>query len=47
MVNNASVELAISGCVCFFVAFVDRANVRHIISLRKANSREIKHYAQT
>ncbi len=30
-----------------FVAFVDRAHERRIISLRKANSREVKRYAQT
>lgn len=31
----------------FAVAFVDRATVRRIISLRKANQREEKIYAQT
>lgn len=31
----------------FAVAFVDRAAVRRIISLRKANQREEKIYAQT
>jgi len=35
------------GLRLFFVAFVDRTNIRRIISLRKANPREIKHYAQT
>lgn len=30
-----------------FVAFVDRGNVRRIISLRKANQREEVRYAQT
>lgn len=29
----------------YFVAFVDRADVRRIISLRKANDREVMHYA--
>ncbi len=28
----------------FYVAFVDRAEGRHIISLRKANQREVKRY---
>lgn len=28
----------------YYVAFVDRAQVRRIISLRKANLREFKHY---
>ncbi|OFZ70891.1 MAG: hypothetical protein A2Z01_05100 [Betaproteobacteria bacterium RBG_16_58_11] len=30
----------------FCVVFVDRSAVRRIISLRRANSREVKHYAQ-
>jgi uncharacterized DUF497 family protein len=30
----------------FFVAFVDRGSVRRIISLRKANSRELKRYVE-
>lgn len=30
----------------FFVVFVDRANGRRIISLRKANNREKRHYVQ-
>lgn len=29
----------------FCVVFVDRDNERRIISLRKANDREVKHYA--
>jgi uncharacterized DUF497 family protein len=28
----------------YFVAFVDRAQTRRIISLRRANRREVKHY---
>lgn len=35
------------GLRLFFVAFVDRGAVRRIISLRKANSREVKRYAET
>lgn len=31
----------------FFVAFVDRALERRIISLRKVNAREVKRYAET
>ena len=31
----------------FYVAFVDRDNARRIISLRKANRREVKHYVET
>jgi len=29
-----------------FVAFVERGEVRRIISLRRANRREVKHYVQ-
>lgn len=32
--------------VLYYVAFVDRGNVRRIISLRRANRREVKHYVQ-
>jgi uncharacterized DUF497 family protein len=28
----------------YFVAFVDRADIRRVISLRKANEREVKRY---
>lgn len=31
----------------YYVAFVDRGAVRRIISLRRANRREVKHYAQS
>ena len=30
----------------FCMVFVDRGAVRRVISLRRANSREVKHYAQ-
>lgn len=30
----------------FYVAFVDRGMTRRIISLRRANRREVKHYVQ-
>ena len=30
----------------FFVVFVDRDNARRIISLRRANRREVKHYVR-
>ena len=30
----------------FYVVYVDRADVRRIISLRKAKSREVKRYAE-
>ncbi|VXC71190.1 BrnT family toxin [Massilia sp. 9I] len=34
------------GLRLFYVVYVDRENVRRIISLRKANNREIKRYAE-
>lgn len=34
------------GLRLYVVAFVDRADVRRIISLRKANLREVKRYAE-
>lgn len=36
--------LSPTGCL---VAFVDRGDVRRIISLRRANRREVKHYVQS
>jgi uncharacterized DUF497 family protein len=30
----------------YYVAFVDRDDIRQIISLRRANRREVKHYVQ-
>lgn len=30
----------------YYVAFVDRGTVRRIISLRRANRREVKHYVE-
>lgn len=37
--------LAVLGARVYFVAFVDRADERRIISLRKANQREVRDYA--
>lgn len=34
------------GLRLFFIAFVDRADGRRVISLRKANAREIDRYAE-
>ena len=31
----------------YYVAFVDRGEVRRIISLRRANRREVKHYVES
>ena len=32
--------------ILYYVAFVDRGDTRRIISLRRANRREVKHYVQ-
>jgi uncharacterized DUF497 family protein len=32
--------------VLYYVAFVDRVDVRRIISVRRANRREVKHYVE-
>ena len=40
------VALAPLGDILFFVAFVDREPVRRIISLRRANRREVNHYVK-
>ena len=39
--------LGLIGERLYFVAFVDRADVRRVISLRKANNREKLHYANS
>jgi uncharacterized DUF497 family protein len=33
--------------ILYYVAFVDRGDVRRIISLRRATRREVKHYVQS
>lgn len=33
--------------ILYYVAFVDRGDVRRIISLRRANRREVKHYVES
>ena len=33
--------------ILYYVAFVDREEVRRIISLRRANRREVKHYVES
>ena len=40
------VALAPIGDTLFFVAFVDREPARRIISLRRANRREVNHYVK-
>jgi uncharacterized protein len=41
------IALAPVAGVLYYVAFVDRGNVRRIISVRRANRREVKHYVQS
>lgn len=41
------VALAPKTEILYYVAFVDRGEVRRIISLRRANRREVKHYVQS
>ena len=41
------VALAPKTRILYYVAFVDRGEVRRIISLRRANRREVKHYVQS
>jgi len=33
--------------ILYYVAFVDRSSTRRIISLRRANRREVRHYVQS
>jgi uncharacterized DUF497 family protein len=40
------VALAPIGDTLYFVAFVDRESTRRIISLRRANRREVNHYVK-
>jgi uncharacterized DUF497 family protein len=41
------IALAPQTGILYYVAFVDRESVRRIISLRRANRREVKHYVQS
>jgi uncharacterized DUF497 family protein len=41
------VALAPETNILYYVAFVDRGAVRRIISLRRANRREVKHYVES
>jgi uncharacterized protein len=40
------IALAPKSQILYCVAFVDRGDVRRVISLRRANRREVKHYVQ-
>jgi hypothetical protein len=41
------IALAPKTQILYCVAFVDRGEVRRVISLRRANRREVKHYVQS
>jgi uncharacterized DUF497 family protein len=41
------IALAPKTNMLYYVAFVDRGSVRRIISLRRANRREVKHYVES
>ena len=41
------IALAPTTGILYYVAFVDRASVRRITSLRRANRREVKHYVES
>ncbi len=41
------IALAPEADTLYYVAFVDRGEVRRIISLRRAERREVKHYVET
>lgn len=40
------IALAPKSAILYYVAFVDRGAVRRVISLRRANRREVKHYVR-
>ena len=44
--ESRMIALAESDGVVYCVAFVDRADARRIISLRRANRREVRHYGE-
>ncbi len=41
------IALAPKTGILYYVAFVERAEARRIISLRRANRREVKHYVES
>ena len=40
------IALAPKAAILYYVAFVERGSLRRIISLRRANRREVKYYVQ-
>ena len=45
--ESRMIALAPSTGTLYYVAFVDRDDIRRIISLRRANRREVKHYVKS
>jgi uncharacterized DUF497 family protein len=41
------IALAPETNILYYVAFVDRGNARRVISVRRANRREVKHYVES
>jgi len=41
------IALAPKTGILYYVAFVERGNARRVISVRRANRREVKHYVQS
>jgi uncharacterized DUF497 family protein len=41
------IALAPKTAILYYVAFVDRGHIRRVISLRRANRREVKHYVHS
>ena len=41
------IALAPKTDILYYVAFLERGEVRRVISLRRANRREVKHYVQS
>lgn len=44
--ESRMIALAPKNSTLYYVAFVDRGAVRRVISLRRANRREVKHYVK-
>ena len=44
--ESRMIALAPKTEILYYVAFVDRGEVRRVISLRRANRREVKHYVE-
>jgi uncharacterized protein len=45
--ESRMIALAPKFNILYYVAFVDRGSLRRIISLRRANRREVKHYVES